>query len=193
LPATWLPYIPWGLPLALFLFPIGLVVGALWRRGINSRPAFAGFAMVLLICIFLGLNWPSTVGFAGDPRVYAIDQPLRLVFHDVYLISAFFALLMLCWHLPNWLRRILAYIGERSLFVFLVHSFVLQMIYMLGGVEFLNTITSSPLILVFSIFSLTTLLTLSLERIFSMMPRLYFAVFPRSLVDWKNSIGLKPS
>jgi fucose 4-O-acetylase-like acetyltransferase len=191
LPVSWLSYIPWGLPIILFLFPVGLVVGALWKAGMNSRTAFAGSVILFLICIFVGLNWPSKVGLAGDPKVYAIDQPLRLIFHDVYLISAFFCLLMLCWYLPNWLRGILAYIGKRSLFVFLVHSFVLQIIYILGGVTFVGHISKSPLIQVSISFLFTILFTLFSERIFAKASRLCSAVFPTSFNGWKKTICLR--
>ena len=193
LPVWWLPFIPWSLPVVLFLFPLGLVVGAMWNRGIKSHVAFAGSSILFLICIFVGLNWPSKVGFAGDPKVYAIDQPLRLVFHDVYLVSAFFALLMVCWYLPSWLRDFLAYIGKRSLFVFLVHPFVLQIFYIFGGVSFFASIAKSPLVQVSSSFLFIILMTLFLERILAMIPRLFTAVFPTSYLDWKKTICLRRS
>lgn len=189
LPYRFLPYIPWGLPIVCFLFPVGLLVGEIWKQEINTMRSFVISSLLFVVCIAIGMKWPSSAGLAGDPLVFAINQPFRLLFHDVYLVSAFSTLLMLCWHLPKRAKKVLAYVGERSLFVFLVHSFVLQALARAGGNGLIESLSNSPYVLVATSFSTTLLFTLLLERILSMSPRMYATIFPRSFNAWKGAFG----
>lgn len=189
-PQDWLRWVPWGLPLVTFLFPLALVVGEAWRRGVNTGGWFALLALVLVGCVWVGLALPSSSGMAGDPRVYAIDQPLRLLLHDAYLVAAFLVLLLLCWQLPATVCRALAYVGERSLFVFLAHSFVFRALIMTGFIGWLDSSLPIPSLAVAASFALTLLVTLAAHSVLRALPRLYDIVFPRSYSDWRQALGM---
>jgi len=192
-PTHWLSWVPWGWPLVLLLFPLALLVGESWRWGVNSALWFTGFSLVFATCFYVGLTLPSSAGMAGDPRVFAIDQPLQLILHDVYLVSAFMTLLLLCWRLPVWLKHAFAYVGERSLFVFLAHSFVFQALRMAGVIDWLDQALPSPVLAVAISFLLTLALTLFGYWAVRAVPRLYNSVFPRSYTDWRLALsGARP-
>lgn len=190
LPQGWLRWIPWGWPLAAFLFPLALLVSAVWGRGVNRDGWFVLFALVFAGCMWLGLVLPSSAGLAGDPRVYAIDQPLRLLLHDLYLLSAFLTLLLLCWRLPAVLCKALAYVGERSLFVFLAHSFVFRALVMLGFVDWLDSSVAWPVLSVAVSVGLTLAVTLAGYGLLRTLPWLYDVVFPRDYACWRKTQGM---
>jgi fucose 4-O-acetylase-like acetyltransferase len=88
------------------------------------------------------------------------------------------------------LCRAFAYVGERSLFVFLAHSFVFQALIMLGIVEWVNeTVPTAPLAVALS-FGFTLLTTLAGDGLLRRAPRMYMAIFPRHNHEWQKALGL---
>jgi fucose 4-O-acetylase-like acetyltransferase len=189
LPDEFLRWLPWGWPLDLFLFPLALVVGELWRRGVNGNLWFLAFSLIFGGCAYFSLSLPSWSALAGDPGVYAIDQPYRLLLHDLYLVSAFLALLLLCWRLPAPLVKGLAFVGERSLFVFLAHSFVFRAMIMSGFLGWMDSLIGIAPISVAVSFAVTLGLTLAAFKILESVPRLHTLIFPRSMVEWRSALA----
>ena len=134
-PREYLPYIPYGLPLVLFLFPLGLLAGILWKN-FNGQPGFWLASLLSFIAaLWFGVYFDSYAPLAGDPRVFSVFQPVQLIFHDIYLVSAFFGLIGLMRFSPQIIQKAFAYIGERSLPIFLLHSFIWQGYLRIGLVQ----------------------------------------------------------
>jgi fucose 4-O-acetylase-like acetyltransferase len=125
-PRESLPYFPFSLPLVLVVFPLGILVRVLWDAFGGSRWFYATAALVFVACVWLGVETSSYAAFAGDPMVPSILDPLQLLFHDIYLVAAFFAILGAAKLLV--LKPLLS-LGRNSLCIFLVHSFLYQVLY----------------------------------------------------------------
>lgn len=184
IPKIYLPYIPYGLPLVLFLFPLGLLAGMLWNRFKNEQ----GFYWVAIVLFFgsmwIGVKFDSYAGLAGDPRVYSIFKPGQLLFHDIYLIAAFFGLIGLMRFAPRLIQKLFAYIGERSLPVFLLHSFIWQAYLRIGLIDWFSG-ALQPVFAVLCAFLITLVTAVLISVYLEKSNLIYRFVFPKDLADWQ--------
>ncbi len=185
IPRSFLPYFPWSTPLIFFLFPLGLLIAKLWST-YNERQLFYWICFIYFIAaLYVSITFKSFAGLAGDPRVYSIADPIRLLFHDTLLISAFFPIMGSARIFPG---TILSEIGKRSLFIFLSHPFIWQALVRSGLVEYVTVRIGSPLITVVFTFLLTMGIALSGSLFVEKNPMLYQFVFPRGRDDWPVAV-----
>lgn len=175
MPNNLMAVVPWTLDLVLFLFPLGLAVAALWHRYGGRVWFHAGCLVVFVACIYASVR-TNSYGMNNGGGLLALDRPLALVFHDLYLIAAFFGLLGLAWPLRS---TLLALIGRRSLFIFLAHSFVWQFFVQTGLAGLMAAGIASVWLAVAASFLLTMALTLGASLLLERHPRLYRLIFPK--------------
>jgi len=186
LPMHWLGYVPWGLPIVFFLLPVGLVVQELWQRYGNSNIFFFGAIVVGICCVFTGLVWPSSIGLAGEPRVFSYQQPLRLLFHDIYLVAAFFALLGFA---RVWKWNVLERLGNASLGIFLIHSFVWQALIFIGFVDWLISINLVSVLNILVTLLITLWVSFQINKLIVSSPVIRCLIMPRSFGEWRLKCG----
>jgi hypothetical protein len=178
--------IPWTLDLVLFLFPLGVAVAALWNW-FGGRVWFhAGCLAVFVACMYASVR-TNSYGITNGERLLAIDRPVALLFHDVYLVAAFFGLLGLAWPLRS---TLFAFVGRRSLFIFLAHAFVWQFIVQAGLAGLIVAWTLSVWLAVAVSFVLTLSAALGVCLLIEQRQRLYRLIFPRTWPDWKSAAGV---
>jgi len=185
MPRSLMAVVPWSLGLVLFLFPLGVAVGALWARWGGRVWFHAAGLVVFVLCIHASVRMNS-YGMNNGGRLLALDRPVALVFHDLYLIAAFFGLLGLAWLLRS---TLLAFIGRRSLFMFLAHSFVWQFLVQTGLTGLMAAGIASVWLAVAASFLLTMALTLGASLLLEQHQRLYPLILPRAWSDWKKGVS----
>lgn len=182
-PADWLKYIPWGLPIALFVFPVGLLAGAVWRYDKESPVLQWLFAALFLFCVVLSWSWNANIALAGEPRVHSLLELEWLLFHDVFLLSALFGLLLVARCLPV---RVLELLGSASLLILLTHGLVWQSLDRLGVVSWIQAAMPALWAAVLVSYALTLAACLALYGLLQVNPRLWSRVFPRDRALWKR-------
>jgi fucose 4-O-acetylase-like acetyltransferase len=183
-PKEYLPYIPYGLPLVLFLFPVGLLAGILWKHFNGQTGFWLASLLIFVAAVWLGVHFDSYESLAGDPRVFSVFQPVQLIFHDIYLVSAFFGLIALMRFSPQFIQKAFAYVGERSLPIFLLHSFIWQGYLRIGLVAWFSDHLQPSLAVICAF--LTTLATATLiSLLLETSKSVYRFVFPRDRNDWR--------
>ena len=155
LPKSLMVVVPWTLGLVLFLFPLGVTVTILWNRFGGWVWFHAGCLAIFVACMYASVR-TNSYGITNGERLLAIDRPVALLFHDVYLIAAFFGILGLAWPLRS---TLFAFVGRRSLFIFLAHSFVWQFIVQSGLVALMTAWMPSVWLAVAASFVLTLSVT----------------------------------
>ncbi len=185
IPRRVLPYVPVSLPLVLFLFPVGLAIKELWNRHANGFWLYPVAMTIFILCAYIGVSSSSAVGLAGDLRVPSISNPARLAFHDVYLLAAFFALLGLS-RAVRW--DLLAFLGRRSLYVFLAHSFVWQSLVRAGWVDWMAIVLPGKFLLVAFSYLTTLLITVGSGWCVERSSRMQSFLFPGGWEEWKTAV-----
>lgn len=181
-----LALVPWTLDLVLFLFPLGAMVAALWNR-FGGRIWFHVICLAVFVaCMSVSVR-TNSYGITNGERLLAIDRPVALLFHDVYLVAAFFGLLGLAWPLRS---TLFAFVGRRSLFIFLAHAFVWQFIVQAGLAGLIVAWTLSVWLAVAVSFVLTLSAALGVCLLIEQRQRLYRLIFPRTWPDWKSAAGV---
>jgi fucose 4-O-acetylase-like acetyltransferase len=176
-------FIPFGLHIAFFVFPLGIVVSVLWEKlRPNHMVLFAFSATLIGIgCILMGIRWPSYIGIAGGLKVYSIMNPLRLLFHDVYAVSAFLSILSLSILLGK--TGILPLIGSHSFTIYLTHTLVWHLLLQCRLPDYLAPIPSrviQTMIAFFIVLVICTIISIGLARV----PNLTKLLFPRRIAEW---------
>jgi len=126
LPVIWKKYLPFGLPIVLFIFPIGLLVAYLWKIIKNWQSCFiarSSFFLALILIVFCRSR--ETTFNLGTLYIYGWQDWLWLLIHDLLPIVCMIALLLnadLISKIP-YIDRI----GKQSLVIFLVHSMFFQL------------------------------------------------------------------
>ncbi len=171
---------PFGLLIALFAFPLGQLVAGLWPRYV--APWVRAWGVVFGIGWAAGLWYIYTtrsVFNIGEMAVPSLRTPLKLLFHDLNALLGFGALAALC-ATPVGRWNVLAKLGEASLIIFLVHSFVQQVLLRLAGAAALPRTFGTGLVLL----ALTVALSYGVAR--GLMNNRLFVqwVTPRSAADW---------
>ncbi len=136
---------------------------------------------ILSFCVVVSLQWRTNVGLAGDPQVYSIMRPLHLIFHDIFLVSAFFALLGLALLLQN---TCFAFLGRFSLVIYLFHSFVWQGLIRFRVIDYFFVHGLQADVIIVISFLLTMLLSLAGGIVLRQCSVLQSFVFPRQWDDW---------
>jgi fucose 4-O-acetylase-like acetyltransferase len=136
---------------------------------------------IWLGCIFIGIRWPSYSGIAGGLNVYSIMNPGRLLFHDLYAVSAFLSILSLSILFGK--TGILPLIGSHSFTIYLTHTMVWHVLLKLHLPDYLAPIQSPVIqtgIALFAVLVICTSVSIGIVR----MPRLSKVLFPRRVADW---------
>ena len=192
LPEHLLPYLPWGLPLVLFIFPVGLLAGEMWNRFKDTSIWLWICGIVFVVCIYLSWTLNSSIALAGDPRVYSILEPGLFIFHDIFLLCAFFALLGIAAVVPDAVFRKL---GLASLFIYLSHGFVWQILLRIGLVDWIHGAVGVNAASVLVTYAITLGVCLASYELVRSREALWSFIFPRSKAEWRFPAwrGLRPS
>lgn len=180
IPPALLPFFPWSTPLVLFIFPLGLLVDMIWRTVHAQQPLYWLSFLFFLPAIYLSVTLKSYAGLAGDPDLYSIAQPIRLVFHDALLIASFFFIMGVARKCP---RPIFEILGVRTLFIFLSHPFIWQGLVRSGLVGWMDVNMHPALSLPLSV-ALTLTSAVAGALLTEKIPVLHHFIFPRGLDDW---------
>ena len=114
-------------------------------------------------------------------QLFSVQQPVQLIFHDIYLISAFFGLISIA---SFFNVELLAWVGKRSLLIFLWHPFIWQFFSHMGAWDVLDKQVPGGDVLIALSFLLTLTATIVVAVILEKFPLLYRSLFPRSWSDW---------
>jgi len=184
LPADWLMYIPWGLPIVLFIFPLGLLADVVWRHYRASLSLPWVFAGLFLFCLAVSWSWNAHVALAGEPRLHSVLNPEWLLFHDAFLISALFGLMLVAKLLPFALLEML---GSASLFILLTHGLFWQTLEQTGLVRRIQSLLSIEWIAVLASYALTLLACLALYKFLQAKTAVWTRMFPRDRSLWRRN------
>jgi fucose 4-O-acetylase-like acetyltransferase len=178
--------IPFGIHIALFVFPLALLTGEVCRRVHDLKGT--GFRAVTIslwvACTFVGIYWGSYSAIAGGLNVYSIYRPARLLFHDVYAVAPFFAVLSCSNYLG--ILGILPLIGRHSLTIFLFHSLVWHMLSRswlwekMSALEIMAGGGMQSAVAFIMVISFSLMISLAICRI----QWLSRTLFPRTVQDW---------
>lgn len=184
IPSYILNYIPWGLPIVSFLLLPGLLVRWI-RENIRWVPMIdAGLLFVWFLLLVLVVEGRLFFSLAGDlSGVPSLFQPGRLLFHDIFLILSFFALMRLASYLPPLFEAL----GRVSLKLFLIVPLLWQLFWMAGGNELSAGTLPLQWLMIAGSMSLMVgsgyLLSRWIER-----SRYNALLFPRSLGQWRQGL-----
>jgi hypothetical protein len=176
--------IPYGLHIALFVFPLGLLVSALWRV---AHEHFAGRTKWILSALFAGcmvtsVKLGTSVAVAGGLRVYSLSDPFKLFFHDLYILAAFFSIVLFSTELSR--VPMLRKFGEKSLGIFLVHSLVWQFLLKTFWWRVEGATPAGRLVSIILSWLAVLVISWSLIRLFDFYPALKRWIFPRDSGEW---------
>jgi len=176
-------FIPFGLHISFFVFPLGIVIKALWEKLWRNHAVLFSLSVTLtwIGCIVIGIRWPSYSGIAGGLNVYSIINPLRLLFHDVYAVSAFLSILSLSVLFGK--TGILPLIGSQSFTIYLTHTMVWHVLLQLRLPEYLAPIQSQVVqtgIAWVIVLGVCTIISIGIARV----PCLSKMLFPRRIAEW---------
>ncbi len=184
LPDVYKYYIPFGLPIIIYLFPIGLLTRRLWDIVYNYKSTALSIIMaVLAIVIIVFCRYHGTYVNLAYLKLYGIEKPQWMVVHDFLPIVCFFAILLN----STFLAKIpfLSELGRYSLVIFLTHSLFYQFILRIVLIfwrKSSNTVSSAIILIV------TLLLTLILSYLtgylINRVSILQKMITPRSADQW---------
>jgi fucose 4-O-acetylase-like acetyltransferase len=186
LPISMKMYIPFGVHIALFVLPLGFAATALSKPTVKNPPWLKWIVLSLFVaCVVTGVKAGSSIAIAGGLRVYSLADPGRMLFHDLYVLAAFFTIVLF----SKWIKRVpmVQKLGERSLGIFLVHSFVWQVA--VRGLR-LGAEEGAPFVRVFLVavsWISVLLISWSVIRVLDFFPFLRKAIFPGNYREWNIS------
>lgn len=175
---------PFSFSLVSYIFFLGLTIHFIHQRVVWSIWASLFLIIAWLFCSWLAFEFRFFHLIAGDlyrPPV-SIATPVELLLQDGMILLSFFALLRFAYLLKS---NILAFIGRYSLQIFLIHSFVWQLLWR-SGLKYMETnFWMFELAIVALSFVATMLITISLAK---MIEKSGFQplIFPRRITDWKQ-------
>ena len=170
--------LPWSFSLVSYLFVIGLLVGEVNRRMNWNRILDLALVVIWVVCSFLVIEQRFFHTLAGDIRApVSIMNPLELLLQDGFIVLSFFALMRFASRIPI---HFLEVIGRHSLQIFLIHSFVWQILWRV----FFNRVEYSGLVIAILTtgvsFGLTLLISFAGSKLIEISP-LQRWIFPRSI------------
>lgn len=117
---------PFGLLIALFVFPLGQFIVWAWPKYVAPWLLRWGLiAGITWIATLVYIFWARSAFNVGELTLYSVLHPLHLFLHDASALAAFVALTALC-ATPIGRLPFLAAMGRASLLIYLIHSFVFQ-------------------------------------------------------------------
>lgn len=172
--------IPFGLLIALFIFPLGQFISWAWPHYVAPWLARWG--------IIAGIMWAATLFYIftarssfniGELTLYSVAQPLLLVLHDISALSAFVTLAALC---TTWVGRIplLVSLGRASLIIYLIHSLIFQGLMIVAG----RLGASSGLLMGLVLFGITLALSYAAALLLTRSHAFQRWVTPRGTGEW---------
>ena len=174
--------LPWSLSVVSYLFFIGLLIGEINKWISWSSKIDAMIIVAWVICSYLVLENKFFHPLAGDIRYpISILNPLELLLQDGFIVLSFYALLRIA---SRARVNILEVLGRYSLQIFLIHSFVWQILWrsVLDRRE-PDSPATSFLLLVTS-YLVTIIATLLLAEAVKRSPMQRF-LFPRTISDMR--------
>jgi fucose 4-O-acetylase-like acetyltransferase len=170
----WRYLLPWGLPVVLFIYPLGLLIkpALAW---VSERSRALSMLSLCLALHTVAVLIPFKVDL-GDLHLYGFSHPHLLLLQDLLIITT--TLTLLCFgHL---LAKIpgLVLCGRFSLPAYLIHPAITQLVI---RAPYLKT-CPSPLQAII-VLALTIASAAAAAVIAAKLPRLYHAIFPRRTSD----------
>lgn len=177
----WRYYIPWGLLIAAFIFPAGLVTEWYFHSPL-SQNTIAKTLLPLLAVALLCLSWALHISInIGDLTFYSFCT--NPVLHLVFLLTMLVVVAAIIQLQGVWMKIPgLAFIGSLSLPVYLIHGLVNQMLEML----LLPRLGLPPLTSLWIIYPLVIAISLTASWIIMKVAFFRQILFPRDATDLCN-------
>jgi fucose 4-O-acetylase-like acetyltransferase len=182
-------YVPFGILIAIYIFPMGVLAQCLWAHCVSNHRTLTTILAVTVwtASMFAKSRMGSFVNI-GVVRVYSILEPARAIVHTLIPISFFLALLGLG---SVWARvPLLRFFGRNSLIIYLSHSLFIQ--FVLQGVPLIvRQLPGNPSqpTLALLCFVLPVCLSSCLAAFVGRHDGLRRLVLPRSMKEW--TLGTK--
>lgn len=173
-------YVPMGLMIAAFMYPLGVLFEALWAsyRHLSTCQALVLSFLISLACIYASYTFETHINL-GAISLYSIARPIELALHDAYMIFVFLTMLALCEFAAR--LRFLSFIGQHSLVIYLSHS-----VYFHGLLTILNKIglETDGWINGIAIFIVTLIMSLVTAIIIEKNSTIRSLLMPKTLNQW---------
>lgn len=188
LPESVKRFTPFGVLIVLYVYPLGVLAGSVWKKFERRRARVAIVSLVIAtVCAAWILGTRSVVNLAVL-ELYGIQEPVGMLVHDVFALVVFIGALAIGNILAS--SSILVLLGKYSMFVYLSHSLIFQAITRLAC-QTSYCITSSGNDLFAGV--LVLILTLAVAAVCAVLvarnAKLQSMLFPRSLSDWMAACG----
>ncbi len=118
-------YIPMGVLIAAYMYPIGWALGYAWPRFIAPNIYKTGIVgiVVLAVCAYISNKLETGINL-GKIKLYSINSMADMLLYDIYILSAFVAIASMSILVAR--VKILSILGKYSLVIYLVHSLVFR-------------------------------------------------------------------
>ena len=186
---VWLPepvkhFMPWGLGIVLYVFPLGIMTRYLWHSVCRNIPGLSlvTCSLLCLLCSLYSIATRQTV-LLGWLQVPSFFEPVRLITMNVFAISATLLLILL----GERLARVpgLVTMGRHSISIYLIHSFCFQLalIALLGPVK-AGACSPALQVAIGLLLALTTIFVcIGISHLLHRHDSLRRAIYPR---DWAD-------
>ncbi len=184
LPRVAKDFIPFGLHIAAYLFPLAVFAGFVWNRLFPQyRPAAkTAVCSALTVCLIIMVQAGSNVRL-GALNVYGYNKVFSMLLHDIIPLLAFISLL----GCASYFARIplLSYMGKHSLGIFVSHQLFMhglvqisKLIFFTADIFIVRFITGCIIIIC------SIVLSVYLAKVIYANVLIKGLVFPRSSSDW---------
>ena len=179
-PAAFLTYIPFGLLIVMWAFPLGLLM----RWVVTNNTVFR--LRYLILAVFIG-SYSLLVAMRLNLEIMVLDlrpvsEPLLFLLQDVNAISGVLAVMLLATHLNK--LSILNLCGKHSLMVYLLHPLIFFLGYKLAGGSNLHLDVYALLAAGVISVVLTVLIALGLAMAIARIPIARAWLTPKDWKDW---------
>ncbi|PLX44086.1 MAG: hypothetical protein C0609_06480 [Deltaproteobacteria bacterium] len=181
---------PMGLDIALYILPAALFTRALYVNGNFQRSKVKGVTALFLATASLSVAiWSNSGVYLAALKVPSIMDPAAFILQDTLSISVLFALLYLASG-KKWGLGALKYLGRYSLFIYLAHPLVDQLLLRAASATCLNKnyFSAHPLLWGTLILAVNCVLCVTSAAILR-DTKLYKILFPRDLESLKRALS----
>lgn len=188
LPESVKRFTPFGVWIVLYVYPLGVLASAIWKKVESRRAEVAIVSFVIAtVCAVWILRTHSVVNLAVL-ELYGFQEPVSMLVHDVFALVVFIGALAIGNLLAS--SSILVLLGKYSMFVYLSHSLIFQAITRLAcQTSYCMTSASNDLLAGVLVLVLTLAVAAVCAVLVARKARLQSMLFPRSLSDWMAACG----
>ncbi|MFZ2619703.1 MAG: acyltransferase family protein [Alphaproteobacteria bacterium] len=182
----WKHNIPWGILIALAIFPYGLVVGwvhSRWQQS-GDKVLTLGLAGLALLLLTMSVEAHVVVNI-GDMYLYSLsNQPLLWLLHGATMVVVNVLLFRLA---PVWERvPVLVWFGQCSMMVYLLHPLFNQAL----TIAVVKPLQLSAGVQMAVVFPLVAMLCLACGWGVGRLPWLQKLVFPKNGADMQQALRM---